>query len=50
VKAACKVGLRTIGLRSGGFSDPELNEAGAAELYDGVEDLLRNYETSLLAR
>lgn len=49
VKAACKAGLKTIGVRSGGFSDQELEEAGAAELYDGIEDLLRNYEASLLA-
>ena len=49
VKAACKAGLKTIGVRSGGFSDEELLEAGAAELYDGPEDLLRNYERSLLA-
>ena len=50
VKAACKAGLRTIGVRSGGFSDEDLREAGAAELYDGIEDLLRRYESSLLAR
>lgn len=49
VKAACKAGLKTIGVRSGGFADEELLEAGAAELYDGLEDLLRNYENSLLA-
>jgi HAD superfamily hydrolase (TIGR01509 family) len=49
VKAACKAGLRTIGVRSGGFADEDLLEAGAAELYDGPEDLLRNYENSLLA-
>jgi len=49
VKAACKAGLRTIAVRSGAFPDTELLEAGAAELYDGPEDLLRNYERSLLA-
>jgi HAD superfamily hydrolase (TIGR01509 family) len=49
VKAACKAGLKTIAVRSGGFSDAELLEAGAAALYDGPEDLLRNYEGSLLA-
>jgi HAD superfamily hydrolase (TIGR01509 family) len=49
VKAACKAGLRTIAVRSGRFPDEELLEAGAAELYDGPEDLLRNYERSLLA-
>jgi HAD superfamily hydrolase (TIGR01509 family) len=49
VKAACKAGMKTIAVRSGGFRDEELLEAGAAELYDGPEDLLRNYERSLLA-
>jgi HAD superfamily hydrolase (TIGR01509 family) len=49
VKAACKAGLKTLAVRSGGFPDKELLEAGAAELYDGPEDLLRNYERSLLA-
>lgn len=49
VKAAARAGLRTVAVRSGGFSDEDLNDAGAAELYDGMEDLLRNYERSLLA-
>jgi HAD superfamily hydrolase (TIGR01509 family) len=49
VKAACKAGLKTIAVRSGGFADEELLEAGAAELYDGPGDLLGNYERSLLA-
>ena len=41
---------RLIGMRSGGFDDQVLIEAGADELYDGPEDLLRNYESSLLCR
>ncbi len=49
VKAAKKLGIRVIGFRSGGFPDDVLREAGADELYDGPEDLLRNYESSLLA-
>lgn len=49
VKAARKAGLKTVAVRSGGFADEELLEAGAAALYDGPEDLLRNYEGSLLA-
>jgi membrane protein len=48
VLAAKKLGLRVIGLRSGGFPDSSLIEAGADELYDGPEDLLRNYDASLL--
>ncbi|HEY0627320.1 MAG TPA: HAD family hydrolase [Allosphingosinicella sp.] len=49
VKAACKAGLRTIGVLSGGFSEEELREAGAVEIHEGPEDLLRNYESSLLS-
>ena len=50
VLAAKKLGMKVIGLRSGGFDDAQLTEAGADELYDGIEDLLRGYENSLLAR
>lgn len=49
VLAASKIGLRTIALRSGGFDDDVLQDAGAAELFDGIEDLLRNYDRSLLS-
>ena len=49
-KAAAKLGLRTIGFRSGGFPDAALAEAGACELYDGPEDLLRRYEASVFGR
>lgn len=48
VEAAKKLGMRVIGVRSGGFDDQVLIEAGADELYNGPEDLLRNYESSLL--
>lgn len=50
VQAAKKLGLGVIGLRSGGFPDDVLRQAGAEELFDGPEDLLRNYELSLLPR
>jgi HAD superfamily hydrolase (TIGR01509 family) len=50
IEAAKKLGIRTIGFRSGGFADEVLLEAGADALYDGAGDLLRNYETSLLKR
>jgi phosphoglycolate phosphatase-like HAD superfamily hydrolase len=49
-KAAARLGLRTIGFRSGGFPDEALAEAGACELYDGPEDLLRRYEQSVFGR
>ena len=50
VLAAKKLDLRVIGFRSGGFPEEVLKEAGADEIYDGPEDLLRNYDASLLAR
>lgn len=49
IEAAAKLGIAAIGVRSGGFPDEALLEAGAAGLYDGPEDLLRNYESSPLA-
>ena len=49
ILAAKKLGLRTIGFRSGGFPDEVLTEAGADELYDGASDLLARYDQSLLA-
>ncbi len=48
--AAARLGLRTVGFRSGGFPDEALAEAGACELYDGPEDLLRRYEESVFGR
>jgi HAD superfamily hydrolase (TIGR01509 family) len=50
VLAAKKLGIRVIGFRSGGFPEESLTEAGADEIYDGPEHLLRSYEQSLLAR
>lgn len=49
VKAAAKGGLRTIGFRSGGFTDEELSGAGAVELFDGPQDMLNRYDESVLA-
>jgi HAD superfamily hydrolase (TIGR01509 family) len=49
-KAAGKLGLRTIGFRSGGFPDEALAGAGACELYDGPSDLLARFERSVFGR
>ncbi len=49
-KAAAKLGLRTVGFRSGGFPDEALTEAGACELYDGPADLLARFDLSVFAR
>ncbi len=40
VKSAERAGLGCIGLRSGGYSEAELVEAGAALVVDGPKDLL----------
>jgi HAD superfamily hydrolase (TIGR01509 family) len=50
MQAAKKLGLATIGVRSGGFPDDVLLTAGADELHDNPQELLRNYESSLLGR
>ncbi len=42
-EAAGRAGLRTVGVRCGGFSEPNLRKAGCIAIYDGPEDILRNY-------
>jgi HAD superfamily hydrolase (TIGR01549 family) len=49
-EAARRAGLRTVGVRCGGFPETALWEAGCIAIYDGPEDLLRHYEESPLAR
>ncbi|HYE28353.1 MAG TPA: HAD family hydrolase [Allosphingosinicella sp.] len=49
-KAAARIGLRTVGFRSGGFPDAALADAGACELYDGPADLLDRYAGSVFGR
>jgi phosphoglycolate phosphatase-like HAD superfamily hydrolase len=39
VESAARAGLKCIGLRSGGYSEAELVEAGAALVVDAPEDL-----------
>ena len=48
VEAATRAGVRIIAFRSGGWTDEQLN--GAAEFYNGPQDLLDHYESSLLGR
>lgn len=48
ISAAAKCGLGTIAVRSGDFSDEQLQ--GAAAIYDDVADLLANYESSPISR
>ena len=40
VQAAARAGLPCIGVRSGGYSEAELTEAGAVLVVDALEDLL----------
>ncbi|HEX8514266.1 MAG TPA: HAD family hydrolase [Allosphingosinicella sp.] len=49
-EAAAKLGLRTVGFRSGGFPGEALIEAGACELYDGPSDLLARFDSSVFGR
>ena len=42
--AARKAGIGAIGVRSGGFSDASLREAGVSAIYDGVADLLQHID------
>ena len=49
-KAAGKLGLRTVGFRSGGFPDDALTRAGACELYNGPSDLLARFDSSVFGR
>lgn len=49
IQAAAKLALRTIAVRSGGFQDHILMEAGAVAIYDNPADLLLKYDASLLA-
>lgn len=44
IQAAAKCGLKTVAVRSGGFSDDQLK--GAAAIYDDVAALLADYESS----
>jgi HAD superfamily hydrolase (TIGR01509 family) len=49
-EGAKRAGLRTVGVRCGGFADRALWEAGCIAIYDGPQDLLRHYEESPLRR
>jgi phosphoglycolate phosphatase-like HAD superfamily hydrolase len=41
-------GIITIGVLCGGFPEADLRSAGCAEIYQDPQDLLRNYDRSLL--
>jgi len=50
MQAAKTLGMQTIAVRCGGFSDDVLRDAGADALYDDPSDLLARFDTSVLAR
>jgi phosphoglycolate phosphatase-like HAD superfamily hydrolase len=39
VKAAAAAGVRTVAVLTGGFSEQELEEAGASEVFESVSEL-----------
>jgi HAD superfamily hydrolase (TIGR01509 family) len=46
VKAAHRAGVDAVAVRTGGFSEQELREAGAREVYESVEELRRNLSSA----
>jgi HAD superfamily hydrolase (TIGR01509 family) len=48
IGSAAHAGLPCIALTCGGISEPELREAGAAEVYDDPRDLLAHLDASCL--
>lgn len=49
-EAAGKIGLKTIGVLSGGWAQSELINAGCREVYVNVAAILENYEKSLVGK
>jgi phosphoglycolate phosphatase-like HAD superfamily hydrolase len=47
-EAAGRVGVRTVGVLCGGFTEDKLRKAGCAEVYPGPAALLACFERSLL--
>lgn len=47
-EGAKRAGLRTVGVRCGGFPEAALRQAGCIAIYDGPEDLLRHFDESPL--
>ncbi|GAB2869988.1 HAD family hydrolase [Nocardioides pacificus] len=48
IKAATTAGVRSVGLLTGGFSEAELREAGAVEVYEDARALLEALDGSVL--
>ncbi len=50
VESALGAGVACVGLLTGGFSEAELREAGAVEVYESPRDLLDHLDESVLGR
>ncbi len=50
VQAAVKIGLRTIGVLSGGFPEQDLRDAGCIAIYRDPADILSHYDESPFGR
>jgi HAD superfamily hydrolase (TIGR01509 family) len=47
-QAAKRARVRSVGVLTGGFSEPELRDAGASRVYASVEDLRQDLDASVL--
>lgn len=50
VEAAKRAGIDTIAVITGGFSEAELRDAGAAQVFESVADLVERLDETALAR
>jgi len=48
VEAAAKAGVRCVAMTTGGWSEQELRDSGAVEVYAGPRDLLDRFDESVL--
>jgi phosphoglycolate phosphatase-like HAD superfamily hydrolase len=49
IEAARKAGIETVCVITGGYSEQELRDAGAAAVFESVDELRRNLEKSPLS-
>jgi phosphoglycolate phosphatase-like HAD superfamily hydrolase len=49
VEAATKAGVGTLAVLTGGFSDQELREAGATDVFESVAELCESLDRTSLA-
>lgn len=49
IESASKAGIKTVAVTSGGWSDDDLRDAGAIEVYGSVAQILENFDCSAFA-